>query len=156
MELIPQPLTQEAFAPYGDVIAVPEVAGRTYYEDALGNLRPTAHASLSVSLKAETADRPLKADLLERHEFSSQTFMPLDVARWLIVVAPHATTGGPDLAGVRAFIANGKQGVTYRPNTWHHGLTTLDRPGSFAVFMWKAGTKDEEFVPVEPFTVMIP
>jgi ureidoglycolate lyase len=157
MELIPQPLTQEAFAAYGDVIAVPEVAGRTYYEDALGNLRPTAHASLSVSLKAETPERPLKADLLERHEFSSQTFMPLDVGRWLIVVAPHAAAGGPDLAGVKAFIANGKQGVTYRPNTWHHGLTVLDRPGRFAVFMWRDGGKgDEEFVPVQPFTIRIP
>ena len=75
--------------------------------------------------------------------------MPIDVARWLIVVAPHAARGGPDLAGVRAFIATGKQGVTYKPNTWHHGLTVLDKPGRFAVFMWRAGTKgDEEFVPV--------
>ncbi|MDI1283757.1 MAG: ureidoglycolate lyase [Reyranella sp.] len=157
MEITPQPLTQEAFAPFGDVIDVPDVAGRTYYEDALGNLRPTAHASLSVSLKVETADRPLKADLLERHEFSSQTFMPLDVGRWLIVVAPHATAGGPDLAGVTAFIATGKQGVTYRANTWHHGLTVLDRPGRFAVFMWRDGGKgDEEFVPVRPFTIRIP
>ena len=157
MELIPQPLTKEAFAPFGDVIDVPDTAGRTYYEDALGNLRPAAHASLSVSLKAETPDRPLRSDYLERHEFSSQTFMPLDVSRYLIVVAPHAAAGGPDFAGVRAFIATGKQGVTYRPNTWHHGLTVLDRPGRFAVFMWRdGGTGDEEFVPVPPFTVRIP
>ena len=27
---------------------------------------------------------------------------------------------------------------------------------AFAVFMWRAGTKDEEFVPVPPFTVRIP
>jgi ureidoglycolate lyase len=157
MEVISQPLTKDAFAPFGDVIDVPDVAGRTYYEEALGNLRPTAHASLSVSLKPETTDRPLRAELLERHEFSSQTFMPLDVGRWLIVVAPHAKVGGPDLAGVKAFIANGRQGVTYRPNTWHHGLTVLDRPGCFAIFMWRDGGKgDEEFVPVEPFTIRIP
>jgi ureidoglycolate lyase len=118
MELIPQPLTKEAFAPFGDVIDVPDVAGRTYYEDALGNLRPTAHASLSVSLKAETPDRPLRSDYMERHEFSSQTFVPLDVERWLIVVAPHAASGGPDVSGMKAFIATGKQGVTYRPDTW--------------------------------------
>jgi ureidoglycolate lyase len=126
MELIPQPLTKEAFAPFGDVIDVPDVAGRTYYEDALGNLRPTAHASLSVSLKAETPDRPLRSDYMERHE-------------------------------LKAFIATGKQGVTYRPDTWHHGLTVLDRPGRFAVFMWRDGGKgDEEFVPVTPFTIPIP
>jgi ureidoglycolate lyase len=157
VEIVPQPLTRDAFAPFGDVIDAPSEAGRKYCDDALGNLRPNARPSLSVSLKPETRDRPLRAELLERHEFSSQTFVPLDVGRWLIVVTPHATAGGPDLASVRAFIANGRQGVTYRPNTWHHGLTVLDRPGRFAVFMWRDGSKgDEEFVPVAPFTIRIP
>ena len=156
MELIPQPLTRQAFAPFGDVIDVPQEAGRTYYEDALGNLRPQARPSLSMSFRAPTPDRPLKSELMERHEFSSQTFVPVDVARWLIGVAPHAAKGGPDMAGARAFVANGQQGVTYKPNTWHHGLTTLDQPGRFAVFMWRAGTADEEFVPVPSFTVRIP
>jgi len=157
MEIIPQPLTRDAFAPFGDVIDVPNEPGRLYYEEALGNLRPTARPSLSVSLKPETRDRPLRAELLERHQFSSQTFMPLDVGRWLIVVAPHATQGGPDSARVRAFIAEGRQGVTYKTDTWHHGLTVLDRPGRFAVFMWRDGSKgDEEFVPVTPFTIRIP
>jgi ureidoglycolate lyase len=155
MELIPQPLTRQAFAPFGEVIDVPQEAGRTYYEDALGNLRPQAKPSLSMSYRMPTQDRPLKSELMERHEFSSQTFVPVDVARWLIVVAPHAAQGGPDMAHARAFIATGKQGVTYKPDTWHHGLTTLDRPGRFAVFMWRAGTQDEEFVPVPPFTVKL-
>ncbi|MGE0575727.1 MAG: ureidoglycolate lyase [Reyranella sp.] len=157
MQVTPQPLSREAFAAFGDVIDIPDTAGRTYYDDALGNLRPGARASLSAILKVETVERPLRAELLERHEFSSQTFVPIDVARWLIVVAPHAAAGGPDLAGIRAFIANGRQGVTYKPDTWHHGLTVLDRPGRFAVFMWRDGSKgDEEFVPVEPFTIRIP
>jgi len=125
MDLTPQPLTREAFAPFGDVIDVPQQAGRTYYEDALGNLRGEAKPSLSMSFRVPTPDRPIRSELMERHEFSSQTFVPVDVARWLIVVAPHAARGGPDMANARAFIANGQQGVTYKPNTWHHGLTTL-------------------------------
>jgi len=143
MDVTLQPRTREAFAPFGDVIDIPDRAGRTYYEDTLGNLRPGAHSSLSVSLKAET---------LERHEFSSQTFVPIDVQRWLVVMAPHAAPGGPDLGRLRVFIATRKQGVTYKPNTWHDGLTVLDWPGCFAVFMWRDGSKgDEEFVPVRPF-----
>jgi ureidoglycolate lyase len=156
MEITPQPLTREAFEPFGDVIDIRREAGRSYYEEALGNLRAHARPSLSVSLKPPTPDRPLRSELMERHEFSSQTFIPVDVARWLIVVAPHAAKGGPDMAEARAFIASGRQGVTYKPDTWHHGLTTLDRPGHFAVFMWRAGTADEEFVPVQPFTIRIP
>jgi ureidoglycolate lyase len=157
MEIVPQPLTKEAFAPFGEVIDMPASAGRFYYDEALGNLNARASASLSVALKAETPDRPLTSELMERHEFSSQTFIPVDVGRWLIVVAPHAATGGPDMANARAFVADRSKGVTYKANTWHHGLTTLDKPGSFAVFMWKAGTQeDEEFVPVAPFTIPIP
>ena len=157
MEIQPQPLTREAFAPFGDVSDVPSEPGRKSYDDALGNLRSGAHPSLSMILKAETPHRPLQADLLERHEFSSQTFVPVDVARWLVVVAPHANAGGPDLAGLKAFIATGRQGVTYKPNTWHHGLTVLDKPGRFAVFMWSiGGVGDEEFVTVRPFTIRIP
>ncbi|TMJ21300.1 MAG: ureidoglycolate hydrolase [Alphaproteobacteria bacterium] len=156
MEIVPQPLTKGAFAPFGEVIDVPQQAGRTYYEEALGNLRPTARPSLSMSFRPPTQDRPLESKLMERHEFSSQSFVPVDVARWLIVVAPHAAKGGPDMAAARAFIATGQQGVTYKPDTWHHGLTTLDAPGRFAVFMWRAGSKDEEFVPVPAFTVRIP
>ena len=157
MHIDPQPLTREAFAPFGDVIDVPNAPGRTYYEDALGNLRPNARASLSMVLAGETPVGSLRTKLLERHEFSSQTFVPVDVARWLVVVAPHAAAGGPDLAGVKAFIANGQQGVTYKPNTWHHGLTVLDKPARFAVFMWRVGgLGDKEFVSVEPFTIRIP
>src|SRR3954464_10395724 len=81
MEIIPQPLTKAAFAPYGDVIDIPSEAGRTYYEDALGNLRPDAKPSLSMSYRPPTPDRPLESKLMERHEFSSQTFVPVDVAR---------------------------------------------------------------------------
>ena len=53
MEIVPQPLTREAFAPFGDVIDVPNEPGRKYYEDALGNLRSGAHPSLSMSSRAK-------------------------------------------------------------------------------------------------------
>jgi ureidoglycolate lyase len=156
MKITPQPLTKEAFAPFGDLIDMPTAAGRFYHDDALGDLRSGAAPSLSVALQMPTPDRPFRSALLERHEFSSQTFIPVDVSRWLIVVAPHAAHGGPDIGRALAFVADGSVGVTYRANTWHHGLTTLDKPGRFAIFMWKAGTQDEEFVPVDPFTVEIP
>ena len=102
MDITPQPLTRDAFAPFGDVIDIPDRAGRTYYENTVGNLHPGAHPSLSVSLKAETPDRPLKAKMLERHEFSCQTLVPIDVQRWLVVVAPHAAAGGGPISAACA------------------------------------------------------
>lgn len=154
MKLVARPLTAEAFAPYGDVLTAPTAPGRAYFEGGLGNRRHNARPSLSLVHRAPVAGMPVEVTLLERHAFSSQSFVPLDVARWLIVVCPHAAAGGPDAPRAMAFLADGTQGVTYRTDTWHHGLTVLDRPGRFAVFMWRDGTAgDEEFVPVTPFTV---
>lgn len=157
MRLIVKALTAEAFAPYGDVLTAPEEPGRTYFENGLGNARPDSRPSLSVAHRAPIGGLPLDVSMLERHEFSSQTFVPIDASRWVIIVCPHASAGGPDVAKAEAFVATGWQGVTYRPNTWHHGLTVLDRPAHFVVFMWRDGTTgDEEFVPVTPFTVDAP
>lgn len=150
-----EPLTAEAFKPYGDVLALPAKAGRIYYNEALGNLRPAAGPSLSLSLREPSPPLPLRATLLERHQYSSQTFVPIDAEQYLVVVAPHHHLGGPDVAQARAFLARGDQGVTYRPDTWHHGLTVFGRPARFAVFMWATGGEgDEEFVEVEPFDVL--
>lgn len=156
MRLRARPLTPEAFAPYGEVLTPPEDPGRTYFEDALASARPNARPSFSLSHRAALDEPVLRSDLLERHEFSSQTFVPLDVSRWLIVVCPHAANGGPDAANAIAFVAGPGQGVTYRANTWHHGLTVLDRAARFAIFMWRdGGPTDEEFVKVSPFTVTV-
>ena len=88
--------------------------------------------------------------------FPRGPFVPLDVGRWLVVVCPHATLGGPDVAPGRAFIAGPDHGITYRMNTCHRGLTVLDRPGRFAMIMWLDGSSgDEEFVPVTPFTIRL-
>ncbi len=150
-----EPLTAEAFAPFGDVLALPSEPGRTYYNEALANRRPEAGASLSLSLREATAALPLTVTLLERHEFSSQTFVPIDAGQYLVVVAPHAADGGPDRERARALRARRDQGVTYKADTWHHGLTVFGRAARFAVFMWATGGHgDEEFVAVDPFEVL--
>jgi ureidoglycolate lyase len=154
MKIIASPLTAEAFAPFGEVIERPAAPGRQYYDAALGNGRPQAPGSLSMVQRPPIEGLPFEARMMERHEFSSQTFIPIDAGRWVVVVCPHHPDGGPDVAGLRAFIASPQQGVTYRMNTWHHGLTVLDQPATMAVFMWRDGTSgDEEFVDVPPFTV---
>ena len=155
MHLIAEPLRGDAFAPYGDVLEAPKDPGRVYFNGSLGNGRTDARPSLSVSHALPLATLPLQATRMERHEFSSQSFMPLDAGPWFVIVAPKAPHGGPDAAKARAFVAGPGQGVTYRADTWHHPLTVLERPARFVVFMWQNGsTTDEEFVTLDqPFTV---
>ena len=157
MQLIAQPLRPEAFAPFGDVLQAPPDPGRIYYDKSLGNGRAMAVPSLSVVLVNPLASLPLEATRMERHEFSSQSFIPLDVGRWLVIVAPHAMTGGPDAEKARAFLAGPGQGITYRMNVWHHALTVLNRPARFTILMWLEGSKtDEEFVSLaKPLTVTV-
>lgn len=155
--LIAEPLTAAAFAPFGDVLELPPEPGRHYIEAALGNARPRAPASLSLVRSGPPAGLPLEAMLMERHPFSSQSFIPLGAFRWLVTVAPHGPGGGPDTRAARAFLARPGQGITYRMDIWHHPLTVLDADAAFAVLMWRDGTSDdEEFVTLDqPFEVAL-
>lgn len=157
MRLIAEPLTSAAFLPYGEVLEAPAIAGRTYFEDALANRRPHARPSLSLVVKEPTLVLPIRSKVMERHLHSSQSFIPQDAGRWLVIVAPHLAQGtGPDMARARAFLARGDQGVTYGADVWHHPFTVLDRPARFAIVMWKDGSKeDDEFVDVAPFEIAL-
>ena len=144
IEISARPLEQEAFAPFGEVLSLPDAGGRLYYDAALSSLRPDAWPSLSIARPSEPASLPFTVKLMERHRFSSQSFVPIDAKRWLVVVAPHAPGGGPDASRLQAFVARGDQGVTFAADIWHHPLTVLDEAASFALFMWRNGTASDE------------
>jgi ureidoglycolate lyase len=158
MRIVAEPLTAAAFEPFGAVLEGSTAPGRTYLSDTLANGRPHAPVSLAVTTVEPKAALPMRVTVLERHAHSSQTFIPLAVSRYVILATRDAPGGGPDLDHLRAFVARAGQGVTYAMGTWHHPLTVLDGPASFAVLMWRDGTAgDEEFVPVDaPLTVVLP
>lgn len=150
-------ITAEAFAPFGQVFARPAEAGRLDPQLTLENGRPDAQPMLTL-IRVAPKQLPLEVTLLERHPHSSQTFVPVHVDRYLVIVAPKQLDGRPDLAKVRAFIVAGDQGVNYRLDTWHHGLTVIDNEGEFAVWMWNDGSDaDTEFLTLsEGFVVLTP
>jgi ureidoglycolate lyase len=154
MDVRAKALTADAFAPFGDVVEAPAKPGRAYFASSLGNLRTAAAPKLWMLTKQPSPFLPLRIDKLERHAFSSQSFVPIDIGRWLVVVAPSDTRGEPDVARAKAFLPSAGQAVSYRPNVWHCGLHVFDQTARLAVFMWLDGTRtDEEIVPVSPFTV---
>jgi ureidoglycolate lyase len=145
--IVALPLEPQAFRPFGDAFEAPRDYGRVYVSDALGSGRATARPSLSVLRVKPLAAATLIATKMERHEFSSQSFIPLDVGRYLVIVAPMSSSGGPDESQLKAFVAHGGQGITYGMNVWHHPLSVLDRDAAFAVTMWLDGSAtDEQFV----------
>jgi hypothetical protein len=70
MRIIAQPLTPNAFAPYGDVLAPPAEFGRVYFEKGLRSGRTTAGPSLSVARRWTGSGRPsrLRVDRKRRRE----------------------------------------------------------------------------------------
>lgn len=151
--LTPEPLTPHAFAPFGEVIAPPPTQGRAYFDAALGGDRPHAAPSLAMSRVDVAHEGLLIASRMERHLHSSQTFVPLGSAPFLVLVCPPGGAA-PDMAAARAFVAAGGVGVTYAAGVWHHPLTVLEAPACFAVFMWRdGGPTDEEFVDIDPLEI---
>jgi len=144
-----EPITAEAFARFGLLLPRPEPGGgRLELIKELRSGRDTARPRLSLAA-VEPRALPLVAVEMERHVHSSQDFVPLDCAAYLVLVAPHGPDGRPDEAGLRAFRVPGDVGVHYLADTWHHPLTALDQPGSFAVLTFVDGTaSDEQFVPL--------
>jgi ureidoglycolate lyase len=145
--IVLQDVTAEAFAPYGLLLPRPRL-GRPRVElySELANLREAAKSRLSLTTMAPQA-LPLTAKEMERHVHSSQTFVPIDCASYLVMVAPHGADDRPDPAGVKAFRVPGDIGVHYYANTWHHPLTALERAGSFVVLTFiDGGPGDEQFV----------
>ncbi|QLQ81516.1 hypothetical protein HG537_0F02770 [Torulaspora globosa] len=68
--------------------------------------------------------------VLEKHPYSSQTFIPMGCPRqqpcYLVVVAlEDCNTGRPDLTTLKAFLCKGNQAVTYGAGIWHAPMITL-------------------------------
>ncbi len=126
-----RPLTAEHFAEFGTLIEY-DPGRRLSLVEALACYDPAARPHLDF-LTAPLHNLPVTASVLERHPASSQSFVPLDVASYLVCVAPDGVDGRPDLTELDAFIARGDQSVTYAAGVWHLPFTALERAGYFAV-----------------------
>lgn len=92
--------------------------------------------------------------VLERHPFSTQTFLPLGQdlhkASYLVIVAKTDESTKdklPDPTLIRAFICKGNQSVTYGMGTWHAPMVVIDEKVphiDFAVFIHENGVADED------------
>ena len=134
-----EPLTREAFAPFGEVIeadkqhlSFPINAGTSQRFHDLARLDPGQDGRLIVSIfRAQPRPLPFTIALLERHPLASQAFMPLNGTPFLVVVAPRGDKIASD--AVRAFLAQGQQGINFAPGVWHHPLLAIGKMSDFLV-----------------------
>ncbi|KAF3000495.1 Ureidoglycolate lyase [Neopestalotiopsis sp. 37M] len=148
---------------------------RDLYSQAASKQAATPRVTMFVSGARDEVLRTgsFQVKILERHPFTTQTFTPLsgdgNRTRYLVIVAPslppssqdeklpipaEATDGKgalpgrgfPDLSRVQAFIATGRQAVTYGVGTWHAPMVALGEVGTAIDFVVTQFAND---VPVE-------
>lgn len=139
MKIKPQPLTRDAFAPYGEVIEFSDQAqqrsinyGHTVKYANLADIDVTAengkpHINL---FRTKPLPRPISIKVMERHPLSSQAFYPLGDQPYLVVVAK---AGEFHVENIEVFLAAPGQGVNYRKGTWHHYSLSLNEESPFLV-----------------------
>lgn len=177
-----EPLTPEAFAPFGGVISADHQIENAASSSANYGTATKIHkvapivnnydkcpsgvvATANWNIFRCTAPKHLILDygtykrytskVLERHPFSTQTFLPmgqdLHKVSYLVIVAANDPHSGaqvlPDPSTVRAFVCKGNQSVTYGAGTWHAPMVVIDEETAhidFAVFIHENGVADED------------
>ena len=135
-EIMIRPLTAEAFAPFGNVLAVAGEPDKIINQGLCGRWHDRAKLDFDggragISLfQSEARSLPYQLEMVERHPLGSQAFIPMSLDPFLVVVAPDA--GGAPRQPLAFRTAPG-QGVNIARNTWHGVLTPLHAPGLFAV-----------------------
>ncbi|KAJ5271438.1 hypothetical protein N7505_007196 [Penicillium chrysogenum] len=182
--LTPVPLTPENFAQFGTAVYSPISPLLDRYTNACPSGQPSeARMTMfccfprnlrTVSTGPQLSDREVfDVRILERHPFTNQTFIPVDLSAhskvgdgeeeplFLVVVAPTlkgktATAKNeagetvtirdpPDLNNIKAFVARGGQAVTYGVGTWHAPMVVLGRRRvDFVVVQFVNGVGDED------------
>jgi ureidoglycolate lyase len=134
-----QPLTADAFKPYGDVIDVsannqiiPINYGLTHRHHNLANIDVTDQGGKAIVniFRSQPIALPFQVRIMERHPLGSQAFMPLGGKPYVVVVAP---AGEFNSGALQAFLASPEQGVNYHKGTWHHYCLVLESESDFLV-----------------------
>ena len=148
-----QPLTADAFAPFGDVLDCAGQPDKIINAGMCGRFHDRAQMDFSdgqagLSLfNATPRTLPYTLDLLERHPDGSQAFVPMSEHPFLVTVAPDE--GGRPGTPL-AFLTAPGQGINLYRGIWHGVLTPLHAPGLFAVIDRIGAGANLQEVPIDP------
>ena len=159
-QVIPEPLTADAFAQFGDVIEASDRAevlpinyGWTTRFNALTDVAVGDGQAIISIFRSKPLTPPI-LKIFERHPLGSQAFYPLTDSPWLVIVAEDE---GGTPTRLRAFRPVPGQGVNIAMNTWHGVLTPFNEPQEFLVVdRGGDGSNLEEFFFVAPWEIHLP
>ncbi len=138
--LKPQPLNAQSFTQFGDVIEVNDqtpvminegLTQRFHDLSPVDTALQDGHTLINI-FRTTPKTLPIKVQGMERHPLASQAFVPMSNAPFLVLVAAKElqTLTVDDL---KLFMTNGRQGVNYHRNVWHHYSLALEKESDFLV-----------------------
>lgn len=139
-----EPLTAEAFAPFGNVLDIADAEKRMinggtterFHALAMADTEALDGRTILSLFRGQPRSFPYSIDMMERHPLGSQAFFPLTQRDWIAVVAPDVN-GRPGQP--QAFLVPGHVGVQYARNVWHHPLIAVGAPSDFLVMDREGG-----------------
>lgn len=136
--ILVQPVDRDAFAPFGDLIAMSDrpltaINGQRFERvDALANVEcEGAPVNIGLMRCVETTTLPCQIELVERHPHGSQAFLPLDPVPFVVVVGPASAQ--PSAEQFRGFLIPPRTGINMRAGIWHVPLLGSQPGQTFAV-----------------------
>ena len=118
-----EPMTEEAFRPYGEVWEAKEHPS-DHRQSFPTDYQPEGKPTASIMWQPY---QTLTFTKLERHFHATHVFIPVSGSLAAVAVAPptdeNDVTAIPDPKDVRAFLIDGTKGFAYKKGTWH----SLDR-----------------------------
>ena len=144
-----QNLTAKTFAPYGEVLPLDAAGQRAINQGTSARLDLPAALDLHGAngqavmavFHAQAQSPNTACQMLERHRWGSQTFVPLSGARCRLWVA--LGDAQPDLSTLACFEVSAQQGFTLHKGVWHHPLMAMEA-GSFLVIERQGPQEDCE------------
>ena len=134
-----EPITQRSFSEYGDLITtdgatnpipVNQGRGRKYAMPSHFTGKDTSiQATRSSLYSISPSTLPFILTLMEKHPHSTQLFIPMAAADFLVIVSQGDDR--PDLGTVKAFMARPDQGIHYKQGIWHAPLAVINGTSTF-------------------------
>jgi len=134
IHLTAEPLTAEAFAPFGEVIEADPNSDNHFsingglierFNDlaTVDVATENGRTLINIAICNKATPLPYHIMFMERHPLGSQAFIPMDKTPMIVAVAPAKDHIEP--SDIRAFISNGNQGINYHKNIWHMPMAPL-------------------------------
>lgn len=150
VEIKPKPLTREGFKKFGEVIGkegrdsiiINRESAEKFYDVCSIDANEKGVA-LTLHIYIGNARKfPLHINMLEKHPFFSQTFIPRSKEPFYCVTA--LGNRKPDLSTIEIFETNGNQGIHLNRGTWHFPLICIKDKEEFIVLDGVAKNQDEK------------